>query len=160
MPHANKKNHLAKVCLQAARQVRQVVLLQDNRDGDDTSSDNAEGLLLAPYSWGAYGTQTNGPGSRPDVLPFHVYNLLKTKMHPTNKILTGIGHGKITPRGTTKAECSVSRRKPAGKKMLTFYITDQDLAILGQAACEELDLSRRVESMTPAYVSIRLSPTR
>ena len=84
--------------------------------------------------------------------------IYQTRMHPTNKILTGIGHGKITPRGTTKVECSVSRRKPVGKKMLTLYITDQDLVILGRAACEELDLIRRVDSMTT--VSIRPNPTR
>ena len=40
-----KKNHLAKVCLQAARQTKQVALLQDD---DDTSSDDAGGLFLAP----------------------------------------------------------------------------------------------------------------
>ena len=166
-----KKNHLAKVCLQAARQTKQVALLQDD---DDTSSDDAEGLFLAPIFVGRIRdtdewterldlgcTQVDfklDTGAHANVLPFQVYNVLKTRMHPTNKILTGIGQGKITPRGTTLVECSVSRRQLADKKRLTFYVTDQDLAILGKAACEELDLIRRVDSMTP--VSIHSSPTR
>ncbi len=73
-------------------------------------------------------------------------------MQPTSKIPTGFGGGQIIPRGTTQVSCLVSRNKASCRKRLTFYVIDDNLDILGRAACEDFDLIRRVDNVVPVDI--------
>ena len=168
----HKRNHLAKVCLQSARQIRQVEFQVE--DAYEEGSDENEELLMSPIfiahirdtaEWTerldlerAQIDFKLDTGAQANVLPFKVYRVLKTKLQPTSKIPTGIGGGQIIPRGTTQVSCLVSRKKGSCRNRLTFYVIDDNLAILGRAACEDLDLIRRVDNVVP--VDIQAGHTR
>ena len=69
------------------------------------------------------------------------------KLQPTKNILTGSGNGRIKRRGQVKLPCKVRRWEAAPITTLNFYVTEENLAILGSAACEQLDLVKRVETV-------------
>ena len=77
---------------------------------------------------------------------------------PACKIFIGIGGRQIIPRGTTQVSCLVSRNKASSRKSLTFYVIDDNVAILGRAVCEYLNLFRRVD--TVVAVDIQPGHTR
>ena len=71
---------------------------------------------------------------------------------PACKIFTAIGGGQIIPRGTTQVSCLVSRNKASSRKSLTSYVIDDNVAILGRAVCEYLNLFRRVDNVVPVDI--------
>ena len=73
-------------------------------------------------------------------------------MQATKNILIGIGNGKVKPRGVAKFGCT--RKGSTNRQNLSFYVTDEDLAILGRQSCEKLDLIRRVDSISSSGTSV------
>ena len=70
-------------------------------------------------------------------------------LEPTRNILTEIGRGKIRPRGVIRLPCTIPRRRPTAREQsLSFYVTDENLTILGRGACQQLDLVRRVDMVS------------
>ena len=62
-------------------------------------------------------------------------------MEPTNTTLMAFGDNCIVPVGKTNLVCTHANKS----KELIFYVTDKSqTAILGQQACEDLDLVRRI----------------
>ena len=62
----------------------------------------------------------------------------------------GIGGGKICPRGITTIECTVESRQIQGTNCF-FCVTDEDIAILGSQACQEMNLVKKIGSLKPAH---------
>ena len=96
-------------------------------------------------------------GANANVIPYQTYLRVpksdgnKGTVAPissTRSILTGIGNGKIRPRGLTQLHCTVVAREGQSRKSMLFYVTDEELVILGGQACQELDLIRRVNQVT------------
>ena len=69
------------------------------------------------------------------------------KLQPTKNVLTGIGNGRIKPRGQINLPCNVRGREATPAATLNFYVTEENLAILGRAACEQLELVKRVNTV-------------
>ena len=102
-------------------------------------------------------------GASANVMPLKTYQTAfkalpriraaKCEFHPTRNILTGIGNGKIKPIGQTNLPFTRSDQDQTQERTLAFYITDYELAILGREACEQLDLLRRVNSVTTSAPS-------
>ena len=69
------------------------------------------------------------------------------KLQPTKNVLTGIGNGRIKPRGQINLPCNVRGREATPAATLNFYVTEENLAILGRAACEQLELVKRVNAV-------------
>ena len=63
----------------------------------------------------------------------------------------GIGGGKIRPREITTIECTVKSRQIQAINCLSFYVTDEDIAILGSQACQEINLVKKIGSLKPAH---------
>ena len=83
------------------------------------------------------------------------------QLRPTGSVLTGIGHGQVRPRGKTTITCKVPRRPADHGQQLTFYVTDDYLTILGRQACEDLDLIKRVDTLTsPNTTPSTVSPSQ
>ena len=72
---------------------------------------------------------------------------IRKPLTPTKHVLIGIGDGKIKPKGTTQIDCSVKQRQDQGKRCLSFYVTEQDLAILGRKACQDMNLVKRIDGL-------------
>ena len=59
-------------------------------------------------------------------------------------MLTAFGNTKIRPTGTTMLECAIKTHK----QRLKFYVTEAaNVPILGQQACESLNLVQRIETI-------------
>ena len=85
-------------------------------------------------------------GAQANVLPLHLYQKLKQKslLKPTQTILTAFGNTKIQPAGTAQHECCIHSRR----QRLNFFVTEAaNVPILGQQACESLDLVRSVDTV-------------
>ena len=63
----------------------------------------------------------------------------------------GIGGGKISHRGITTIECTVKSRRIQATNCLSFYVTDEDIAVLGSQACQEMNLVKKIGSLKPAH---------
>ena len=85
-------------------------------------------------------------GSHANVLPVELYHELRpnSSLQKTQTVLTAFGNTKIIPAGTATLECAVN----AHKQRLKFYVTKAaNVPILGQQACESLNLVKRVETI-------------
>ena len=74
-------------------------------------------------------------------------------------MLVGIGSGKICLRKITTIECTVKSPKIQATNCLSFYATDEDIAILGSQSCQELNLVKRIDSFKPAHGQKEASST-
>ena len=96
-------------------------------------------------------------GASANVLPYTQYKAIqqagrstgpiRKPLTPTKHVLIGIGDGKIKPKGTTQIDCSVKQRQDQGKRRLSFYVTEKDLAILGRKACQDMNLVKRIDGL-------------
>ena len=85
-------------------------------------------------------------GAHANVLPVELYHKLRpnSSLQKTQTVLTAFGNTKIIPAGTATLECAVN----AHKQRLKFYVTKAtNVPILGQQACESLNLLKRVETI-------------
>ena len=85
-------------------------------------------------------------GAHANVLPVELYHKLRpnSSLQKTQTVLTAFGNTKIIPAGTATLECAVN----AHKQRLKFYVTKAaNVPILGQQACESLNLVKRVETI-------------
>ena len=82
-------------------------------------------------------------GAHANIIPESMYKQLNTgqSLQKTSTILTAFGDHQIRPKGKVKLNCSTGPLT----KYLEFYVTDaSDIPILGQNACEVLNLVQRI----------------
>ena len=100
-------------------------------------------------------------GAMANFLPYQSYRrilrttggsrAIKKPLTPTKRVLVGIGGGKIRHRGFTTIECTAKSRRIQATNCLSFYVTDEDIAILGSQACQEMNLVKKTGSLKPAH---------
>lgn len=93
-------------------------------------------------------------GAEVSVLPLTVFASLRNsnkdvKLEPTKLMLEAYGGGKIKPLGTVKLLCKTKK----SSTIVEFVVTNiskpnNETGILGLKACQQLDLIRRVETMS------------
>ena len=87
-------------------------------------------------------------GAQANVLPYSLYKKLTSKpLQKTNRVLAAFGNSKIRPAGTVKLECHT---RGGQQQTLDFYVTHAAtrMPILGQEACESLQLVKRIGSVS------------
>uniref|UniRef100_A0A1A8IVJ0 Peptidase A2 domain-containing protein n=1 Tax=Nothobranchius kuhntae TaxID=321403 RepID=A0A1A8IVJ0_NOTKU len=87
-------------------------------------------------------------GADANVLPMQVYHKIPgpVQLRSTKTVLIAFGGARISAEGIVSLECVTSK----GSAVLDFLVSRQaDKAILGGQACEELQLVKRVDVLTP-----------
>ena len=92
-------------------------------------------------------------GAEANILPFDLYKqVCSLLLRPTSTVLYGFGNAVIKPLGSIDvAECDREGREFP----LLFYVTDiRDLPILGEHACDLLNLVKKVDSSDNDFVQV------
>ena len=171
---------MSKVCQQGAKsgykRSKAVNSLSEAEDIQIDTDDSDDSLLMGVLSIGTVAVNDDwteklslGPttmkfkldtGARANVLSYQSYRrilrttggsrAIKKPLTPTKRVLVGIGGGKIRPREITTIECTVKSRRIQATNCLYFYVTDEDIAILGSRVCQEMNLVKKIGSLKPA----------
>ena len=179
--NCHKCNQLSKVCQQGAKSgYKRSKAVNSSSEAADTqidTDDSDDSLLMGVLAIGTVAVNDGrteklslGPttmklkldtGARANVLPYRSYRrilrttggsrAIKKPLTSTKRVLVGIGGGKIRPRGITTIECTVKSRRIQATNCLSFYVTDEDIAILGSRACQEMNLVKKIGSLKPAH---------
>lgn len=86
-------------------------------------------------------------GAEANVLPLSIVQQMPgpIQLHSTSTVLVAFGGARLTPKGIVSLECRTAKAAAT----LQFYVSSQsDMPIMGRAACEELQLVKRIEALT------------
>ena len=155
-----KLNHFAQVCRSSAQR-RVHTLEESDSDQFEYEDDEEYNLLIEELfvgniessKWQAKVTLEGkevsfklDTGAQANVIPHYIYKTVGEDgdIKKTSAVLSPYGKGQIKPMGKVLMKCEVPSTKKRLK--LPFYVTREPYnAILGQDACEELNLVKRVE---------------
>ena len=149
----SKRNHFSSVCKSAPKPIQTLEVQQEPVEKSyfvgsvfvgsihPRSGDKWKAKLRVENIETTFKLDT---GAQANVLPLSLYNRIvsdRIKMEPTNTTLMAFGDNCIVPVGKTNLVCTHANKS----KELIFYVTDKSqTAILGQQACEDLNLVRRI----------------
>ena len=179
--NCHKRNHLSKVCQQGAKssykRSKAVNSLSEAADTQIDTDDSDDSLLMDVLSIGTVAVNDDwteklslrpttinfklDTGAKANVLPYRSYQrilrttggskAIKKPLTPTKRVLVGIGGGKTRPRGITTIKCTVKSRQIQATNCLSFYVTDENIAVVGSQACQEMNLVKKIGSLKPAH---------
>lgn len=93
-------------------------------------------------------------GGEANVLPLSIVKKFPGPVmpKPTLTVLVAFGGTRSTPKGVVSLKCKTDKATAT----LQFYVSDQsDMPILDRAACEELQLVKRIELLAKVCVNQR-----
>ncbi|KAL0202595.1 hypothetical protein M9458_000613, partial [Cirrhinus mrigala] len=93
-------------------------------------------------------------GAEANVLPVSIIQKIPgpVKPQPTSMMLVAFGGMRSSPKGVVLLKCKAEKATAT----LQFYVSDQsDMPILGRAACEQLQLVKRIEPLAKTSVSTK-----
>ena len=158
-----KKNHFARMCPMSKNSSVDAIQ-EDAGDGsfnDHTLELNSLfiGTINSSTSSAAWFASVNingvpvrfklDTGAEANVLPLSVYSSLKVSksLKTTNVVLSSYGNFKVKPKGRVDLRCAINGRS----EMLPFFVVPvQSTPILGLQACEQLNLVKKVDEVTPS----------